>query len=67
MVAVPMYLLFEFSVIISTVVYRRRCKKLVDQGIDPDEQYLAKKAKWEKSSRWAAAKAAVESSDPKGK
>lgn len=63
MVAIPMYLLFEISVVISTVVWKNRCRKLIAQGIDPDENYRQEQEKRAKGSRWAAAKAAVEKTD----
>lgn len=60
MMAVPMYLLFELSVIICALVYDRRCKRLIAQGLDPDEGYREKKERKASTSRWAAAKAAEE-------
>jgi len=67
LVALPMYLLFEASVVLSTVIYNARCKKLIAQGIDPDEEYLKKQQKKQKTGRWAAAKAAVERNDAQKK
>ena len=63
MVAIPMYLLFEVSVLISAAVYQKRRKKLIAQGIDPEENERKEKENRQKSSRWAAAKAAVEKKD----
>ena len=63
MMAVPMYLLFEASVLICAAVYNSRCKKLLAQGIDPDEEYRQKRAKKSAAGRWMAAKAAVEKRD----
>lgn len=63
MVAIPMYLLFEVSVLISAAVYQKRRKKLIAQGIDPEENERKEKENRQKSNRWAAAKAAVEKKD----
>ena len=63
MVAIPMYLLFEISVLISAAVYQKRREKLIAQGIDPDENDRQEKEKRTRSSRWAAAKAAVGEKD----
>lgn len=60
MMAVPMYLLFELSVLICALVYDRRCKRLIAQGLDPDEDYRERKKRKAGASRWAAAKAAEE-------
>lgn len=64
--AVPMYLLFEASVVICAIVYRGRCKKLRALGLEPDEPGR-KKEKKDGKSRWAAAKAAVEAKDAQKK
>lgn len=63
MVAIPMYVLFEISVLISAAVYQKRRQKLIAQGIDPEENDRKEKEKRAKSSRWAAAKAAVGKKD----
>lgn len=61
LVAVPMYLLFELSVVICSLVYRRRCAKLRAAGLDPEQ--VQEQSRGAKHSRWAAAKAAVERRD----
>lgn len=66
MVALPMYMLFELGVIVCIVVYRGRCKKLAEQGIDLEED-TRKNRKKADSGRWAAATAAVEKKDAEKK
>ncbi len=53
MVAIPMYVIYEISILISSVIYRSKCKKR-----DPDDS--EKNEKKAESSRWALAKAAAE-------
>ena len=65
MMAVPMYLLFEMSVLICAVVDKRRRVRLAAQGIGPDEEERKKRAGRSQASRWAAARAAVEERDAK--
>ena len=68
MVAVPMYLLFELSVVISALIYKHRCKKLQAAGVRPDElDEDSEEKRQNRSSRWAAAKAAVERRDAQKK
>ncbi len=67
MVAIPMYILFEISIVICTVIYRSRCKKLIAEGLDPDEVEALKKEERESGSRWAMAKSIVERKDQEKK
>ena len=63
MVALPMILLYELSILICKVIYNAKRKKLIAQGIDPDAEEESEKEEEKKESRWAAAKAQVEMAD----
>ena len=67
MVAVPMYVLYEVSIVVCSVIDKKRRSKLLAEGIDPDEFDQEEKEKRQKSSRWAAAKATVEKRDAEKK
>ena len=63
MVAIPMIVLYELSILICRVIYNAKRKKLIAQGIDPDEEEEEEKEEKQKESRWASAKAQVELAD----
>ncbi len=66
MVAIPMYILYEISIWICTFIYNQRCRKMIAQGIDPEDEEATRAA--EKSTgRWALAKAMVEKKDQEKK
>jgi len=67
MVALPMILLYEVSIWIAKVIYASRRKKMIAEGIDPDEAEAEAKAEKAKQSRWAMAKAQVEMADARKK
>ena len=62
MVALPMMLLYQVSIWICSFIYNRRRKKLIAQGIDPDEDEESDEDS-KPVSRWASAKAQVELND----
>ena len=65
MVGLPMIVLYEISIGVCKVIYNAKRKKLIAQGIDPDEyeDEEEKEKKESKESRWASAKAQVELAD----
>ena len=63
MVALPMILLYELSILICKVIYNVKRKKLIAQGIDPDAEEEGEEQEEKKESRWAAARAQVEMAD----
>ncbi len=67
MVAIPMILLYELSIGICKMIYGRRRKKMIAEGLDPDEVEATEKAEKAKQSRWAMAKAEVEMADARKK
>lgn len=67
MVAIPMILLYELSIGICKIIYSSRRRKMIAEGIDPDEAEEEAKAEKAKQSRWAMAKAQVEMADARKK
>ena len=67
MVALPMILLYEVSILICKVIYTSKRKKLIAQGIDPDEEEEDDEDEEKPVGRWAAAKAQVELADARKK
>ncbi len=63
MVAIPMYIIYELSIGVCTVICRSRRKKLAAEGIDPDEAEAEKKKEKAETSRWALARAVVDEQD----
>ena len=64
MVALPMMLLYEFSILVCKVIYAARRRKLIAQGIDPDEEQEEDDDEEDApQGRWAAAKAQVDKKD----
>ena len=61
MVALPMILLYEASIIVCKIIYNRRKAHLAAEGIDLDD--TEDKQDKERLTRWQAAKAAVEKAD----
>lgn len=61
LVAVPMLLLYEFSILICRLAYSRRKKHLAAQGIDLDSEEQQRRAK--RSSRWQNARETVMKED----
>lgn len=66
MVAIPMYILYEVSIVICNVIYTQRIRKMIAQGIDPEDEEAARKAE-KSTSRWALAKAMVDKKDQEKK
>lgn len=63
MVAGPMIALYYVSIGICSVIYNRRRKKMIAEGLDPDEEEAAEAEEKKKTSRWASAAAQVELND----
>ncbi len=66
LVAIPMYILYEASIVICTLIYNQRIRRMIAQGIDPEDEEAARRAQ-KSDSRWALAKAMVEKKDQEKK